>query len=263
MSFSKRNLPLTAMAVMAAVAIAALLAAVHRSVGTPPKEKTVHRETYRTQIDGLRFHETKNGKPLLSITADRFALGRGKIGFFSTGLTRKATLQNAVIDLYACTPPATSTEDRTGQRRKDTLLVKKSQINPQGKNAGAPNRHAADDLNFGNLFDAETLASLLPVRNIAEIEISPATIRLRSEKEILSHVSSINATILLRKKIVLFTGQVRVVSGDSEMTTEELAFNPQTSRLQTDKPFILKRGNHTIADIGVTTDIFLKIGDSH
>jgi len=190
---------------------------------------------YKTQIDGLRFYELRQGQRVVSITADRFAIRKGKFGFFSTGLTRKATLQNALIEIYAA-PPATGSSP--------------GKISPQSGRTP----------DFTHLFAEETFSSLLPVRNIAEIEITPITVRLRDDDAVLASIFAVKATILLREKKIRFTGQVRVSSGDAELLTEQLIFIPETSRLQTDQPFLLKRGDVATRGARLKTDIFLKPG---
>ncbi|MBW6486622.1 MAG: LPS export ABC transporter periplasmic protein LptC [Syntrophobacterales bacterium] len=197
--------------------------------------KTNLQPAYRTQIDGLRFYELYHGRRVISITADRFAIGKGKLGFFSTGLTRKATIQNTVIEIYTAIP---------------TTVAPTGKLSP----------HPGKTPNFTRLFAAETFSALLPVRNIAEIEITPVTIRLRDDDAVLTSIFAVKAVLLFREKQIRFTGQVRVASGDAELLTEELVFIPETSLLQTDQPFLLKRGSVALRGARLTTDIFLKPG---
>lgn len=231
---------------------------------------------YRMQIEGLRFYGMNQGRRVVSIEADRFTLGRGKIGFFSTGLTRKAVIENAIIDVYATAtarssknaPPSpgqtlrreTELTDPRGNPpddqplplspvpEEDTLKQPSIETSPAGK------------FDFGGLFAEETFSSLFPVRNIAEIDVSPVTVRLRNDNgnAVLTRIIATKASVLLREKKLLFTGQVRVSSGNAAMTTEQLVFIPETSRLRTDHPFVLKRGNRTMEGTGLTTDLFLQ-----
>ena len=185
---------------------------------------------YRMQIEGLRFYGMNQGRRVVSITADRFTLRRGKIGFFSTGLTRTAQIENAIINIYAVATAPSS-------------------------------RHAppsAGEFDFGCLFAEETFSSLFPVRNIAEIEVSPVAVHLHNDKSVLTRIIAAKASVRLKDKEILFTGNVRVSTGSSELTTEHLSFLPGTSRLRTDHPFVLKRGDRTLEGTSLTTDIFLK-----
>jgi hypothetical protein len=202
----------------------------------------VSNPTYRTQIDGLRFFETRRGQKVVSITADRFMLGRGKVGFFSTGRTRRATIQNAVIEIYADAQPSAPVGTKpVPEGSQDDIR--------SGKNVA-----------FNGLFAGETFSTLLPVRNIAEIVISPITLTLRNERTVLTSITAVKATVLLRERRILFTGQVRVSSGKTNLATEQLVFIPETSRLQTDHSYILKRGNTVSEGNRLTSDIFLKLG---
>ncbi|MHB8090104.1 MAG: LPS export ABC transporter periplasmic protein LptC [Syntrophales bacterium] len=239
----KRNIIWLAIAIVALSGGLAFFCLQREAPNYPSKK--VSQPAYQTQIDGLRFYELNHGRRVVSITADRFAIGRGKIGFFSTGLTRKAIIQNAIIEIYANSQFAAALPGKPS---------------PQGTPGNISLENHPD---FTRLFAEETFSSLLPVRNIAEIEISPVTIRLRNDDKVLASIAAVRAAILLREKRIRFTGQVRVSSGDAELTTEELIFIPEAALLQTDHPFILKRGGNAIHGPALTTDIFLKIGDSH
>jgi len=86
-----------------------------REPDAPKDRKTAVQPAYRMQIEGLRFYGMNQGRRVVSITADRFTLRRGKIGFFSTGLTRTALIENAIIDIYAGAP-APSSFSRSNKR---------------------------------------------------------------------------------------------------------------------------------------------------
>lgn len=205
----------------------------HRLLNGPDVRQEQRRGTqpeYRMQIEGLRFYGMNQGRPAVSITADRFTLRRGKIGFFSTGLTRTALIENAIIDIHAA---ATA---------------------PSSRNAPP----AAGEVDFGGLFAEETFSSLFPVRNIAEIEVSPVTVRLHSDQSLLTEITAAKASVRLKDKEILFMGNVRISTGGAELTTEDLTFLPGTSRLRMDRPFVLKRGNLTLEGTNLTTDIFLQ-----
>lgn len=213
----KRNFILTAaIAAIALVGWAAFMyfqGADHRH---SDQKASLGKPAYRSQMDGLNFHAAKEGKPVISIKADRFTLGRGRFGFFSTGLTRRAVIQNAVIEIYTnaralplaeiIAPPSPSNQD----------AGKPSPANTSG------NSQSEKKFDLSGLFDENTFSSLFSAHNIAELEISPITVRLRNAKEVLSTISASRASLLLRDKKIRFTGQVRVSSGNETMTTDEL-----------------------------------------
>jgi hypothetical protein len=245
----------------------------------PMNRKAAVQPAYRMQIEGLRFYGTNQGRRVVYIEADRFTLGKGKIGFFSTGLTRRATIENATIDVYAGTPsyPGAEPDERftktpsegasqpkggKGGTAPDSFQAQDA-VRNQGMSPLYPgNRSAqpptAGEFDFGGLFDEETFSSLFPVRNVAEIEVSPVTVRLRNDHAILMRITAAKASVRLKEKAILFTGQVRVSSGSAEMTTEQLVFIPETSRLRTDGPFVLKQGGRTLEGSGLTTDLSLR-----
>lgn len=215
----------------------------------PRNRKAEQQPTYRMQIDGLRFYGMNQGRRVVSIEADRFTLARGKIGFLSIGLTRKAVIENATIDLYAGAPP--SSGEGPGQR---------SGRNPSGALSRTHNpvkTPPSGEFDFRALFAEETFSSLFPVRNIAEIEVSPVKVRLHAGEAVLIQITAARASVRLKERAILFTGQVRVSSDGAEMTTEQLVFHPETARLWTEGPFVLKSGNRTLEGSNLTTDLSL------
>jgi lipopolysaccharide export system protein LptC len=249
---TKRNILLLAIAAVALIGGLAFFWFL-RNPDAPKDRKVAVQPTYRMQIEGLRFYGMNQGRRVVSITADRFTLRRGKIGFFSTGLTRTALIENAIIDIYAAeTKPSSRTAK--GGTAPDSFHAAED----AAQNRGLSPLFSTPEFDFGGLFAEETFSSLFPVRNIAEIEVSPVTVHLRNDKSVLTRIIAAKASVRLKDQEILFTGNVRVSAGNSELTTEQLSFLPRTSRLRTDRPFVLKRGNRTIAGSSLTTDIFLQ-----
>ena len=226
---TKKNLLLPAIAAVVLIGGLALFWFL-REPDASKDRKVAVQPAYRMQIEGLRFYGMNQGRRVVSIRADRFTLRRGKIGFFSTGLTRMALIENAIIDIYAA---ATA---------------------PSSRNTPP----SAGEVDFGALFTEETFSSLMPVRNIAEIAVSPVTVRLHDDTSLLTEITAAKASVRLKDKEILFTGNVRVSAGGSELTTEGLSFLPETSRLRTDRPFVLKWENRVLKGTSLTTDLFLQ-----
>jgi hypothetical protein len=239
-------LAIAAVALIGGVALYRFL----RAPDAPKDRKVAVQPAYRMQIEGLRFYGMNQGRRVVSITADRFTLRRGKIGFFSTGLTRTAVIENAIIDIYAGVPSSSGAEPE--HRSAETplegasLLREPVKASPTGK------------FDFSGLFAEETFSSLFPIRNIAEIEVWPVTVRLHADRTVLTRNTAAKASVRLQEKEILFTGQVRVSSGGAELKTDQLAFLPGTSLLRMDHPFVLKREDRTLEGTSLTTDIFLK-----
>lgn len=232
-----------------------------RAPDPPVKPDTpVASGVYRMKIEGLRFFGMNRGRKAISITADRFTLGRGKIGFFSAGFIRKARIENAVIEIYssADAKPSRGSLPREGGLEKPEPQSPATAVAGRFfQEGGLKKTYSPRNLDFKGLFADETLSSLLPVRNIAQIEISPIAVRLRTDEAILTEVFAMKAVLLPREKKVLFTGRVRVVSGNAELTTEQLVFIPETATLHTDRPYALKRGEFAVKGTALTSDIFL------
>lgn len=205
---------------------------------------------YRMQIEGLRFYGMNGGRRVISIAADRFTLRKGKIGFFRTGLTRTALIENAVVEIYAGSPSSGDSVPAGGS----------ATAHPGGDSAtgGALGKVPTENIAFGGLFSEETFASLMPAQSIAKIEIAPVTVRLHGARSVLTEVTATRASLLLKEREILFAGNVRVNSSGAELATDQISFFPETGRLRTDRPFVLKQGRRTLEGTGLTTDIFLK-----
>jgi hypothetical protein len=233
---------------------------------------------YRMQAEGLRFYGTNQGRRVISIAADRFTLRKGKIGFFSTGLTQRALIENGVIEIYAgaaSSPEAVragaSATVHPGGNPPDIDSARGVARQPAAENnqelsllfgeeakQESDGSSPAERVDFGALFAEETFSSLLPTRNIAEIEVAPVTVRLHGNRGILTQITAAGAAVRLKEREILFTGNVRVSASDAELTTDRLSFFPETTRLQTDRPFILRQGRRTLEGAGFSSDIFLK-----
>ncbi|OIP90162.1 MAG: LPS export ABC transporter periplasmic protein LptC [Syntrophaceae bacterium CG2_30_58_14] len=265
----KRNIILAAIAAVAMIGGLAFFWFL-REPDAPKDRKGAAQPTYRMQIEGLRFYGMNQGRRVVSITADRLTLRRGNIVFFSTGLTRAALIENAIIDIYAGAPAPSSRNAPPSagpplqNRHLPPAAIPKEGTAPNSFQAedAAQNRELSpllqSEFDFGGLFAEETFSSLFPVRNIAEIEVSPVTVRLHNDKSLLTEITAARASVRLKDKEILFTGNVRVSAGSSELTTEHLSFLPGTSRLRTDHPFVLKRGDRTLEGTSLTTDLFLQ-----
>jgi hypothetical protein len=219
----------------------------------------------RMQILGLRFYGMNQGRRVIAIKADRFTLGKGKIGFFSTGMTQAATIDNARIDLYA-TPQARRGSDAEIPPKEsepgNALTVSENGGRPAAPAlSGSPSAVSPStevELDFGDLFANETFSTLLPTKSIVAIEVAPITILLHGSRDIVTQVTATAASIRLRDQVILFSGGVRVTTGGAELTAEQLVFDPRAARFQTDKPFTLKKGARTLAGTGLSTDLFLR-----
>jgi hypothetical protein len=225
---------------------------------------------YRMQAEGLRFYGTNQGRRVISIAADRFTLRKGKIGFFSTGLTQRALIENGVIEIYAGkvgTAPTFSQNHPRGLRSGSPPLAR----NPAGEDhrelatlfadlagKGSGETAPVEPVDFSGLFSEETFASLLPARNISEIEVAPVTVRLHGERGVLTQIAASGAFVRLREREIVFAGNVRVSASGAELKTERLSFFPETALLETDRPFVLKQGRRTLEGTGFKTNIFLK-----
>jgi hypothetical protein len=222
-----------------------------RGPGAPQKGKTAARQpSYWMQIEGLQFYGMNRGRRVISIAADRFTIRKGKIGFFSTGLTQTASIENARIDIYAAPP-----QKRAAVSKSETAEAHPEGDSPEGKRG---DNLPAEKWDFGDLFADETFSSLLPTKAISSIEAAPVAVQLHGKNGVMTRIAAASASVRLKDQEIIFAGGVRVSSGDAELTAEQLVFIPRTARFRMDKPFVLKKGPRTIEGTGLTTDLFLR-----
>lgn len=196
-----------------------------RSISVSPK--------HRLTIEGLRFYGMNQGQRCLFITADRFSIEKKKLGFFRFSLANEARLQNAGIDIYRVHSQVITTP-------------------PAGADTGKGST-------FKEVFSDETFSSFpVPIKSITSIIAEPLAVTLRDEKTVLTRITASRGTLVLTERSIMFEGNVRVLSGTSELMTDQLSFLPQKGLLSTKKRFVMKRQGHKYEGKRLTTDIYLK-----
>lgn len=245
----------------------------------PPRNlKRSSQPSQRLRVEGLRFYGMKEGRRVIAIEADRFVIQKGKIGFFSTGLTQTVRIENARIDLYAAgastpgneTKPlsAQASPDRGPASRETSAATSggvhqareptKSSLAGSSPGGKPTDRPPAPRWNFGDLFAGETFSSLLPTKNLSAIEAAPVMVRLHGSSALQTRIEASRASVRFRERDILFEGNVRVSAKGAELETEQLVFVPETACLKTDKPYILKKGDRTIEGTHLVTDLLLQ-----
>ena len=181
----------------------------------------------RHVIQGFRFDSNNGGKRVISIKADRFSIQNKKLGFFRLGLMNEAIFENAFIHLYG--------RGRLSKDKSDDW----------------------QDLTFKDVFSRETLPSF-PIKRISSIMMEPVCLKLHDEQFVVTQISASSASIRLKKRDILFKGDVRVVSGSRVLTTDRLRMLPDKAVIKIDRQFILKTPEKQWEGSHLTTDIFLR-----
>ena len=206
-----------------------------------------HRPKARHQIRGFRFDGTHEGKKTICIKADKFSIEKKKLGFFRFSLLNVARFRNVVIDIY-------------GQRIepvRQAVSCADSAPSQTIEGQGQGGDKAASGLTFKHIFSRQALPSF-PVKRISSVVMNPVRLKLHDEKSVVTQISADSATIRLKKRDILFRGNVRVLSGQRSLTTGELSMFPDKGVIRTHGHFILKTPQKQLRGEGLTTDIFLK-----
>ena len=208
----------------------------HRTSGPPKPPQEIPRfmpPAHRLQIGGFRYDGNREGKKIISIKADKFTIEKKKMGFFRLGLLNVARFKNAVIDIY-------------GQRIGS------------GEAPGKPNTHTQNSgMSFKELFTREALPSF-SVKRVSSIMIEPICLNLYDGKSLISQIRASSANIRLRKRDILFEGDVRVKSGSASLKTDHLIFMPENGLLKAERHFILETPEKRLEGERLTTDLFLR-----
>ena len=96
------------------------------------------------------------------------------------------------------------------------------------------------DITFKDVFSRQTLASF-PIKRISSIQMEPVYVTLHDEQSVVTQISAASAAIRLKKRDILFKGNVRVASGARVLTTGQLRMLAEKAVIKTDRHFVLKR----------------------
>ena len=215
----------------------------HSASGPEDNHKNIshdkQRHRPRHEIRGFSFNSSLDGRKVISIKADRFSIKKKKLGFFSFGLMNEARFDNAIIHIYG----------RSGQ--------------PEKKSDKSPTDiKLCRDLTFKGIFSKNALPSF-QTKRISSIVMEPVCLKLHDEQSAVTRISAASAVIRLKKRYILFKGNVRVVSGPRVLTTSRLSLFPENAVIKTDQHFILKTPEKELKGDRLTSDIFLRSASSH
>lgn len=197
------------------------------------------------QIRGFMFVGHHEGRRLISIKADAFSVEKKKLGPFRFGPINVAKFRNAVIDIYGKRrdPVQKAAPESTGQRAE----IIRTDVPP-----------LSPGMTFKELFTRNALPPL-PVKGVSSILIAPVRMNLHDDESMVTQISAASATISLRKRNILFEGNVRVQSGSKHLMTEQLVLFPENATLKTDRHFFFRTPDEALNGEYLTADISLTL----
>ncbi|MDL1964329.1 MAG: hypothetical protein LWW98_08370 [Deltaproteobacteria bacterium] len=200
-----------------------------------------YQQPYRPRhaIRGFSFDSSHDGRRLISIKADRFSIKKKKLGFLSFGLINEVIIDNAIIHIYG--------RSELPEKRSDEKRTNRSTTDIQSQ------RH----LTFKGIFSKNALPSF-QAKKISSIVMKPVCVELHDEKSVVTQISAASAVVRLKKRYILFKGNVRVVSESRVLTTSRLKLFPEKAVILCDQHFILKTSEKDLEGNRLTSDIFLK-----
>jgi hypothetical protein len=186
----------------------------------------------RIRIRGFKFTGyNEKGEKVITIRADKFSVEKKKIGFITTSLLNVAVVKNARIDMYT----------------RGSLSV---------NNTAAEIKEKLSGLTFGDSFSQGALETL-PVKNVSSIAIQPVSLNLYRGDSLLTGITADSADIRIKQRAMVFKGDVKVISGEKTLTTDNLMFFPEKAMIKTGSHYTLKTKDGVSEGTQFSSDIFL------
>lgn len=204
----------------------------HQSNKAPPASKVFDTTRYpavQQEIGGFFLNRFSGNRRIITIKADKFLVEKKRLGFLRFGLMNEVRLDNAVLAIYA-----------------DKI-----------QNGGIDKKHRkirSQRLTYKNLFSEKTLSPISSKR-ICSVTMTPVRIELHDERTTFTIISADSGKIRLTKRDILFMGNVRLVSGDKVLLTDQVRLIPEKGEIECDHPFTLtssgqkRTGNHLFTDV--------------
>ncbi len=228
----------------------------------------------RHEFKGFQYTGSYEGRKAISIRADKFNIQKKKVGFFRFALMNEARLENAVIHLYGSRIGHTSEKTEINKKLSDdsamtedvTKYLSESRINHASKknilNKKVSNTpKIKDKQNNQHLTFKEALSpknfSAIPGKRISGFKLEPVVLVLHDGDAVVTKIIAGFASIRLKKKLINFKGEVKMVSGSRVLKTDRLNLNPETNVVTVDGNFTYNKAGKMLEGAGLVTDIYL------
>ncbi len=196
----------------------------------PENEHSPKRSSFQHEIKGVSYNGIHQGKKTISIKADKFRVQNKKIGVLRFGLMREAKFENAQIHIYGKKrlPNGMPFGGLTSHEKIGLHNKNNKQIPPEKM-----------ELSFEEAF-SKSLIAALPIKGVRSIIMKPVEMVIHDDREaVVSQINAREAVVRPKKNDILFTGNVKMVSGDSVLFTERLRLLPKKSIVKVDGKFKL------------------------
>ena len=192
-------------------------------------------------LRGFQYSKYCEGQKSLSIKAAKLSVAKKKFGIFKLAPLKVAMFRDAQIDLFG--------ETGRPNQRKD----QERKFSSADENSAA----VINGVSFKGILSPETLPPPILEGSISAIG-EPALINLYIDDEPITQIQAEKAIIDPRKRRMILRGNVQVVSGFSQLTTNRLEIYPETGLFEIDDKYALKSQNETYLGENLTTDFFLQ-----
>jgi hypothetical protein len=192
-------------------------------------------------IRGFQYSKYHEGRKALLIKAAKFSVEKKKIGIFKLSPFKVARFKDAEIDFYGETDPLNKNKS---QPRKAL----------SGKNSSAAIKN---DIAFKGVLSQEMMPPSALKGGVSAI-CEPVKINLYLNDAPVTMIQADKATVDPRRRRMILRKNIRVTSGASHLSTNNLAIYPERGLFEIENKYVLKKQGEIITGEKLTTDFFLK-----
>ena len=181
----------------------------------------------KSLIRGLRYSANVGEGVALTIEADEFRVGKKKIGFFRFSLLNEVELKNAKIQIH-----------RTSASLQQRATTSENPApNPEAPPVSSP-QLPVDTMKTEGRYLVESAKTVLkeigasnpfpgiPTKRVASVKIAPIDLRVSDETSTLASISAGSASLDMKSRTIIFSGNVTVTEGKEVWQGDELTVDP-------------------------------------
>jgi len=211
------------------------------SENQPDQENKNHKNRIRYRyakpsqsITDFQYDGHADSKHLISINCRNFTIRRKKIGFIKFALMKEAILNDGIIKFY------TYTDTKTVTSGPDTEMLDDAGIQKA--------------LGLITSKDSKLLSNF---KNISSLIIHPIKIEFYTDKQLVTSIFALSATISLSRQKIIFKKKVTIISGERKLMLDRLELNPE-NKLLTGTDYVLYTPEGKTAGKSITTNLSLQ-----
>lgn len=196
----------------------------------------------RVELTGFQYDLNFKGKKSFELKADRFLIRKRKIGLFRFGLAEEALFQNTQVSFFC-------TKKLVPLHNKSNGLITCSFKLQDANTSETENNNTLSSLN--------EILSPLATKRLSSVFMAPINIVFYNENTKVSHIYAKNASLDLRRKEFILSGDVWMTAGEKQIKTNKLLFLPETEEIYIPSKFMFEINGVETKSEPIISDILL------